>query len=402
MKIQTEPLDDYVQYFMEAASECGEVTFIGSIVPTLYGDRALLREIVYREDRRKTFRDRQSIAMELEKYGVELAKNLPPARRKTIMIHGLGSLRYHVRMICNHIADWNYFDETVGGCLDDFRRIKRIDRFRQPTPRARRKLHSPKAIRRRLSKHDEELHHMRRLFELVTSIDAVSLAEAEPVEELWEDLERQRQADRNRRVLAMRRPGIKPRPRQPKSTKRAALFAASLLGAAAVSSFARGEEVMLPADDLTLGVKLSRSIHSMGHGAVEVRLREPGGDLVSHLCVYQDATPALDQLASIAMHVATGDAQHIVRTGNLYGINKPDSPLIAGRIKPPPAGHDPQDALQVFGSDYQRDRLLVAAYQRDMAQVYLDAVTVAVFGRDAKHLLPSVGDGPGIFGEGET
>jgi hypothetical protein len=75
-----------------------------------------------------------------------------------------------------------------------------------------------------------------------------------------------------------------------------------------------------------------------GHSGLEIKLADrASGEELTHLCLYFEDTPALDQVAAIAMHVAAGEEDDLIRTGNFYSVKEAAAshPALLA-IKPPP------------------------------------------------------------------
>jgi hypothetical protein len=186
-----------------------------------------------------------------------------------------------------------------------------------------------------------------------------------------------------------------------RQTKKAAAIAAAVLGATTVSAFARGEEVVLQGTQIAIGVRHSGSIYRSGHGALQISLLGPEGTRLSSLCMFQEDTPALDQLASIALHIEAGAESDVVGAGNLFATTTSalEHPVIAARLDAP-RNHVDIGAMDdlVFSRnggtrlarDPHQERLLEVAkrdYTAKHIPTYYAALSTFVFGRHQRHPL---------------
>jgi hypothetical protein len=411
---QTE-LPDGVQYFLDGASENEELTSAAFMVCTLYGETERLLAITDNPgfDRMsKGLHVRQEIGLELERYAVELARQSEPARAAAFAFLAIRSLNQICRGTAGWLAGWNYEDEIAGGCELPFRKRWRWNRDARPTPRIARRLRSPSAIRRYVKQtgHDS-IALSRRRFEIWLDFGQPDIGPGKMIAALDElkaaaaDVDAQRQIIRDKAADYFNAQ-IGGRATLPKSkireirrvTRKAALIASNIVGPEKVSAFARGQEVILPGQQFDVAVKPASSIARVGHGALTVAIRDKAGPELSKLCIYQERTPALDQLASLALIVAAGEEQSILETGNLYDTRDGarEHPALAARIAAREAKQAAENA-RLIGMvenaqwrpwDSNRDLMMerVREYEGEMLNIYLDAVQVGVFGPRVKHV----------------
>jgi hypothetical protein len=100
---------------------------------------------------------------------------------------------------------------------------------------------------------------------------------------------------------------------------------------------------------------------------------------LSKLCLYQDA-PALDQLASLAMHVQSGHTDKLIDTGNLYAVKDRSHPVIEARMAKS-AARAAENGIPVLGVDFfidqninmaSRKAIDAAAVHKQKTQEYKD------------------------------
>jgi hypothetical protein len=169
---------------------------------------------------------------------------------------------------------------------------------------------------------------------------------------------------------------------------KAASIVAAVLGAPAVSAFAAGNPIEIRSERMVLEVRPKGGVFTSGHGSSGVMIKSLDGQELGNLCVYFDKTPALDQLAAFAMHMAAGEEDAILSTGNLFGVTEAgaDHPLLKGRIKPQ------TDLANILapgaiwrGSDRQEIlRARQEAHYAEMGHVYRDRIETLVWGRNVK------------------
>ncbi|MFA9263097.1 MAG: hypothetical protein ACEQSB_07205, partial [Undibacterium sp.] len=113
------------------------------------------------------------------------------------------------------------------------------------------------------------------------------------------------------------------------------------------------------------------------------------------LCVYQDM-PVLDQLASLAMHVRSGQFSGVLDIGNLYAVKEPSHPVVLAKApkRSETAGDQgiPDIAAFVahqigYDSDFREG---MKAYEAGFQHLYADALAAHILGgrsdRDRRNL----------------
>lgn len=434
MEIRKTLLPHDLQYLLDGASEHGGITGAADIAVRLYGSAERLDAIgnAGRPRRGSGFRaGLRSMELDIERYGVEIIRELPAPRRMALLERGMLSLIHEVGSEAEWMAQWHYEDETKGGCARPFLKQWRLTRDMLPTPKLARRLRSPAAIRRYIHDEGSDINHCRALFEIISTIPQGATPTDADRQALFEDLDGQLDSHRKAQRLAIEearwqaqiqarelppevqefadqvlvrlKPGILQRRRKVakerrRATKRAAMLAAAVLGASTVSAFARGEQVLLPGTDVGLSARLTRGIGSTGHGAIQVGVHDTQGTRLAKLCVFQEA-PALDQLVSLAMHVRAGCVDQVLDTGNLYAIEPAADahPVITSRAPRRPVGDvgeiiDDAMANRRWGRQAPRDTLALyraglEAYERETKPIYEAVIAEMIFGRAAKVFL---------------
>jgi hypothetical protein len=167
-----------------------------------------------------------------------------------------------------------------------------------------------------------------------------------------------------------------------------------LIGASQVGAFAQGQTITLPGQALSLEIARGRSVTTTGHGALDVGLCAPDGTRLASVCVYFDKTPALDQLAALALHLNAGEETAVLDTGNLFSITAAgaEHPLVKQHMAKRPTTEDQalMDRVMRHGlnqNDHDRKRAAQNRYKADTIAIYVDSVTTLVWGRDARRLV---------------
>lgn len=408
MIFQKEPLAPRHEYFLDAAMDAEELTAFGWKVLSLLGDRRTIAGIMDNQPAAHTWRlGRAQACLDLDAYAHEIARDLPAHEQEAFTAATLMNEPFRLNSFVDYLTHFNFEDETVGGCNQPFRRHDRCDRNFDPTPRARRRLYAPRAIRRFVKLEDSSLplaqEYARRLKRLPLARDP---GQAQLVVDLIKEQRRQFRTDHaEARVQYERRLWsdlIKPKDIDSdgrKVIKRAARTAAAIVGPDKVGAFARGLPVVLEGASLKLEVQPRGSIAATGHGAVDVRLFSAEGDDLSGVCVFFDGLPALDQLTALALHVGAGAEREIIQAGNLYNITAAGArhPIVAERQAAKRLVEGDARLIQeavrrieehgVSISDHERKMIALHRYRADVWSIYLEAVEIRIWGRDGKAIL---------------
>lgn len=407
MQYQRAPLAAEHEYFLDCACESDEINAFDHAVLTLLGDRAIVGQIMDDDagrDGRRPLRFRIAKCLRLDAYAHEIVADLSPSDQRTFAAVGLQREPLRLHRLAEYLANFNFEDQTLGGAAMDFRRYRRCDRNFDPTPRARRHLYSPRSIGRYIKMEYDSLPSAERLAAGLRRLPVCAPDEVALVNDLLREQReshRQEYAASRAAFLEEQRKrwgfhGPRIAPVQRRAVARAARFAAGLIGDRQVGSFARGEAITLPGQTFNLIVARRTSVAAAGHGALDVRLCATDGLPLASVCVYFDKTPALDQVAALAMHMNSGEESTVIRTGNLFAITAAgaDHPVVKERLAQR-APIDPEDQAAMdrllrhgLGqNDYDRKRAAVERYTTGTLGVYLNAVMTRVWGRDAGRLV---------------
>jgi hypothetical protein len=146
---------------------------------------------------------------------------------------------------------------------------------------------------------------------------------------------------------------------------------------------------------VSLEIARNRSVASTGHGALDVRLCTPDGTRLANICVYFDKTPALDQVAALALHLDAGEENAIIDTGNLFNVTPAgaEHALVIQRQTKRAMPEDQALAERLLRhglthSEHDLKRAAQDRYKADTIRIYFEAVRTQVWGRDAGRLEP--------------
>lgn len=363
MDLLLTPMSDRVTYFIDCACEHNEMTTAAYYALRGYGDRLRLDQIydMHGENpRRMGWKGRGEICFAYERYAKEIIDQLDPRRRAVLYNYAADSMGRVIRDMADFLARSNFEDQTKGGCLEPYRRQVRLKGL-EPTPRARRRLYGRRAIRKYVHDYDEWFTQVG-LRSVWTSLVPEFVPEEADYELVEGDYRRQREAfrahglaefnreehEREQWAIAINRvaggedimdvlrevrrngqvkPKITPEMKRREKKRRrmlirASAIAAAVLGVSSVAAFAKGQPVRIEGERVDFVVARGGSIAASGHGALDIALHERGGQKLAGLCYYEKNAPALDQLVSIAMHVAAGEEADLIRIGNLFSINR--------------------------------------------------------------------------------
>lgn len=346
MDIETTPIPPDIEFVMDAALEHQELDATSHIALKLYAPRRALMDIIDSDWRLgpDTLQPRLAMARSLADMADSILWRLPVERRGAIALAGAQHVRHEVRSLAWTLATWAIEDEIVGGCLKPWKRLSHRARARyEMTPRQARRLHGPNWIRRYV-KTNTDARQLRnyggrtlRLMQGVVASDVRAAADA-----LLADLVAQHDGYRRtneRAVRQMRGERAAPasnrlRRQRRQVIKRAAATAGAVLSPSDVSAFAAGRAVYL--DGATLGLEVARvmSCATLGHSGLSViAVDRASRRTLASLCVYHEATPALDQLTALALAMQSGEEAEILATANLSNVTDlgVEHPLIAER-----------------------------------------------------------------------
>lgn len=394
--MQTSSLGHEEQYWIDCAVDAGDISAVAWNAIVLWGDRKKIEELIEAKTaayaRRGWRHSLRYTALMVEDYGLDLTLAQPIDIQRSMMACAVIFARRWIRDHAEIIADWNRTDSTTGGALVEHKRAPLIDRNGLPTRRARRRIMAPKSIRRYVKLDDESLPH---LVDIAARLRRLpwpdSLSESQIIMALL-DAQREEIRVKHERAVREAHARLFSEPTKPyrivrqerrRSRRRiikAATIAAAVLGAPTVSAFARGESVEMRGEKMILAVKPKSSLGVNGHGGCDLTIKSLDGAALGKLCCYFESTPALDQLAAFALHMASGEEDAVLSAGNVYSITEAgaEHPLIIGRKTLP--------TISEIASGYERDSIFREAYFCLRGTHYEEAILNRVWGRDAKRL----------------
>jgi hypothetical protein len=409
VELATAEIPHETQYFLDAAGEHWEINAFDHAVLYLFADRPRLISIIEDPlDIRGWHSNRVERCLRLDRYAHEIAQQLSERENRAFFAASLVSERAVLHELAEVYAGWNFEDETTGGCLKPFKRGKavQLDNHDNPLPRLNRHLHSPKAIRRYVKQHAEMAPHRAILATNLRRLPwPAGPAEAEVLEGYYEAMR-----ERHRAVIAanvrrfVEREGLEYTPEEfaagrivrrrkrlmkqkRRIIRRSIGAAASVVGQEAVTDFSQGKPVAIPARSVVFSVRKGGGLGRGGHGAISVDLHslEPEHQKLGSLCLYFDDMPALDQLAAIALHVESGNEDHLLDTGNVFAMTEHGvvNPAIMNR-KSATRGVGFRDALGMPPEPIIRARR--QAYIARTAPIYREALIARVWGSDAPNV----------------
>lgn len=383
MEIRSAPLPPDLQYVLDGAIEHWEINAFTHDVLNLFGQAATIDRI-FATEAKFSLHDRQQRCFELSRYAYAITEELGASWQRAFMA---SSISYEIRLVGEYAkiaADWNYEDETVGGCLQPFRKIWRCDDSCEPTKRLKRRLWSPEYIRRSVKQYiARDFPHAPKLTEFVRRLPwPRSLDEGEKIQRAREEsLVRYRNLQQTV-IAGMREPRKALAKPERRALTRAAALAASVVGEEKVRCFVAGHAVEIEGDAMILEAQPRGSLaRHTGHGQLDIAIKRKDGELLGKLCVYFEKTAALDQLAALALHVGAGDEHEILSKGNLYAVTAAGAgdPLLSRFRREPP--------MIIEGkSRHAKQRRAQLRYFAHVGHHYVDTMYVQLWGRDAKRL----------------
>ncbi|MEM7303493.1 MAG: hypothetical protein AAF468_20635 [Pseudomonadota bacterium] len=386
MEIRNTTLPDDLLYFLDCSTECGHLTGGAHAALNLYGDAKQIDDIC--EGPTESGHHVHSLALK----GIKLERLARTVIDQLDDPEVFRSISFASQL--RSIADYAEFASRAA-YEDAFKGDHGLSpscTLTKGGKKAKVKMASQGWIKRQSQYHLAEWDFLCRL-ELWRTCGAPAVlikGANEVVSELFRQIYRRRDQAIAREMakLGISLPKAKPKPKLPRSVRRstikAAAFASALLGASTVSSFASGNPVEIPANDIVVEVSLGRSIHSKGHGSLRVKLKDVDGGFLTNLCIYQDL-PALDQLASIAMFAQAGEIDQVLDAGNCFNV-APEAirhPAIArSRSNERPLTANNDDLARIIENNTGPE-----FYWLDTRELWIERFFVMAFGRQSKAAL---------------
>jgi hypothetical protein len=397
VKVREAPLPPDLQYCLDGGVEYGHITGGVHVACNLFADIAELDRVhSIPHPGTRGWESTAAMCAEVEAYGQSLIAQIDdPALKVACLAASTTSFLRGLSDYGEYICGQAFEDALWGGSLIQSHAV-RFDRRGRVYRRLHRKMHTDGWIKRAVRAHhlEDGYRHLIKQHEIIG--DPLPPVTAEGFELLNETLNRQRDRanERSRAWLrehapAIRKESKRQRHNERRSLIRAATLASAIVGASAVSAFARGEPVRLPADNIVFEISPGGSVNRHGHGALTVVLKDNADVYLGKMCIYQQKLPALDQLASLALHIQSGEVAEVLASGNLFNASPAAfaHPLLAGK-KPPPLPADlaewEQDHLRLYRrDDYETRRLMLIANEAIMGDRFRHRVFLDVLGRGA-------------------
>lgn len=357
MKVRAAPLPPDLQYCIDGGVEYGHISGGAHAAISLFADIDELDRVhAIPHPGTRGWDSTAAMCAEVEAYGQRLIAAIDePDLRAACLGSTTTSFLRALADYGEFVAGQSFEDAIWGGSMEH-RHETWASRRGHIYPRLARKLRTDDWVKRSVRRHHREngYRHLCHLRDLIGQPLPPATDEGFALLALTLNGQRARSAERSRQWIIAHRHDpmyqadevkvrLKPTARRAlakrrRSTIRAAALASAIVGAGAVSAFARGEPVRLEADQLVLEVRLGGGLDRKGHSALNVMLKDTADQYLGGLCIYQDL-PALDQLASLALHVQAGGIADVISTGNVFNPAPAAfaHPLLASKAPPPVA-----------------------------------------------------------------
>lgn len=111
-----------------------------------------------------------------------------------------------------------------------------------------------------------------------------------------------------------------------KAIKKSVDFLESIVGQRNTHLFISGETVKVTGEKFDFVVKKGHKLGTTNHGGVDLAVTNKAGKEIVKLCWYVKDTYAAEQMAALAMHVAAGNEDEIIRVGNIISTSNVEEP----------------------------------------------------------------------------
>ncbi len=432
---QKSELPHETEYFLDGAVECLDLDAGTRVVLIVFGDRQRIQDIVEpripwspgrvgadapldKVDTKARFSrfkaKRIAKCDQLTAHADELLTQLGPIYRLGAHITAVNNLLTSLRAHASCYADWAMTDANEGGAMEDYDRRKlswhqHERRDKESTKRVSRKLHAPAWIKDYVERKPES-YQMRAIWHTlarrgVPKYNESQLDAALGVFDAAYERHRERVAAAQQRAYdafvadvtrakAPKKPPYRIVKQERKVAKRAAIFAAGLLGASTVSAFAAGQPVHIEGSNMVFEVKKRGTIHRVGHGSLDFAVLDKDRTKLADLCFFIEGTPAIDQLTGLALAVRAGEETEILDTANVIKVapagvghellgarSVQAEPQIIPRAEwrngvIMPVGHVPHDARRARNN----------AYFAETKDIWIETLGKHVFNREWKNV----------------
>lgn len=396
MKLRESTLPPDLQYVLDGGVEYGHISGGAHVACWLFADiKELDRLHLLPHPGTRGWETTAAMCTDVEAYGQFLISQIDdPALKAACLGSTTTSFLRALSDYAEYVCGQAFEDELWGGSMVHAH-AHRLDRRGRLWKRTARAMRSDAYVKRAV-----RYHHTEEGFKLLMRQRAIIGDPLPPATDAGFRLlhltlseQRQRSNERSRAYLREHAPQIRKEARRARRQDRraiirAATIASAILGATTVSAFARGEPVLLPADDIVFEISLGGEIGRTGHSALDVVLKDNANVFLAKMCIYQNDLPALDQLASLALHVQSGGVADVLAAGNLFNASPSafTHPMLIGKKPPPPP---PVDANRMpllgrpFFADFEVRRKMVCVHEEVMGDRYRRRLFTDVLGRGA-------------------
>lgn len=398
LELRKAPLPHDLLHLVDRATENRHLTGGAHIALTAYGDTKIIDDIANRSYGKRGWLNTAAACIELEKYGHTILADVHDTVREAALAASTLSLVKGVADYSQHVCWQSFEDACWGGCLYPFKRVPKVDGLGRVGPRLNRRLHTDGWVKRAIRVHANESGHYhynslweingRKLHEVTeegkeilrTTMTDLMIRQNEQYAELTGAIyERQR----HEKIRLKRKYRKKVR----RVINRSVTTAQSVLGQELVNDFIKHKPVTIETGtDISVVAKLQGSVGSFGHGSLTVQLVGP--NFRTGLCIYQEL-PAMDQLASLALHARSGCIADVIEKGNLYSTEPAalEHPMLIGKKNPNiPEVLEPGQAggaLELFDGWRGRQRF-IRKYESEMGERFVQRLFLEIFGRTHK------------------
>lgn len=321
---------------------------------------------------------KREFAVELTAIADTVIAGLDEPERRAVAALRVRWLARQCMSIAWFYALTSFEDQTTGGALEPWLPQVRLHRDGRPFRKVWARIHDPEFIRRKVTGERETADFAAHARRIMAGADT-GQADADLVARWRQRIEEERRIAReaNERdfwrqrghPLAHFTMAPKALAKRRQVLKRAFRTAVRVLPAADVSRFARGESIRLEGQHLDLIVERSGSLAGIGPHHLDITVAARGGGRLADLCLYIDQTPALDQLTGLALAMAAGEDEQIVKDANVIRVYPAGEshPLLLGRKRARVMAAREDDPILAIKDAYvERTKL---RYAREMLRV---------------------------------
>lgn len=416
MELRKSPLPHDLQYVLDGGVEYGHITGGTHVACSLFGDIATMDRLhLSPHPGKRGWAATAAMCATIEDYGQFLIEKIEdPALKAACLGSTTTSFLRALKEYGDFVCGAAYEDAIWGGSMEHRHNTWASHRGRI-YKRLSYKMRTDDWVKRKVRRHHNEsgYKHLLHLRSFVPNPLPPATKDGFALLNVTLSDQRSRAAERSRQwILAHRNDPLptddtvvpkvtlkpaqmralaKKRAKERRSIIRAATIASAIVGASAVSAFARGEPVRLESDQLVMEVRLGSNLGRSGHGGVNVVLKNVADEYLASLCVYQDL-PALDQLASLALHVQAGEIDDVIHTGNVFNPSPTAfaHPALVGKAPPPRSAYgipriivdaDTGNVVSYPIDQFDVRQALMRGYEVEMGDRYRERVFIDVLGQ---------------------